>query len=254
MILLRYLLILLIPVLGYIGLRKLAIKYSLSQRQFNLLLVLASILAVIVVLILLGRLSPTFIIAPIMVAATFALRNLHLLIRLLPLWQMLRSRTAKSAYGSAGASDTSSIRTRFLLMQLQHATGDMDGEVLQGSFSGRRLSSLSMEQLLVLAQECLQDADSLQILEAYMDRVHPDWRADQASSSQQAHAPQPPATEAAMSETEALEILGLQKGATRDDVVQAHRRLMQKMHPDRGGSDYLARKINLARDYLLERL
>lgn len=57
-----------------------------------------------------------------------------------------------------------------------------------------------------------------------------------------------------MSETEALEILGLHKGATRDDVVQAHRRLMQKMHPDRGGSDYLARKINLARDFLLERL
>ncbi len=253
MILLRYLLILLIPVLGYIALRKLAIKYSLNQRQFNLLLVLASMLAVIVVLILLGRLSPTFIIAPVMVAATFLLRNLHLLIRLLPLWQMLRSRTAKSAYGSAGASDSSSIRTRFLLMQLQHATGDMDGEVLEGSFNGRRLSTLSMEQLLVLAQECLQDADSLQILEAYLDRVHPDWRSGQASSSQQAHAA-PPATESAMSETEALEILGLQRGATRDEVVQAHRRLMQKLHPDRGGSDYLARKINLARDYLLERL
>jgi hypothetical protein len=253
MILLRYLLILLIPVLGYIGLRKLAIKYSLNQRQFNLLLVLASMLTVIVVLILLGRLSPTFIIAPIMVAATFLLRNLHLLIRLLPLWQMLRSRTAKSAYGSAGASDSSSIRTRFLLMQLQHATGDMDGDVLQGSFSGRRLSSLSMEQLLVLAQECLQDADSLQILEAYMDRVHPDWRAGHTASAQQAEAA-PPAADAAMSEAEALEILGLQKGATRDDVVLAHRRLMQKMHPDRGGSDYLARKINLARDYLLERL
>jgi hypothetical protein len=253
MILLRYLLILLIPVLGYIGLRKLAIKYSLNQRQFNLLLVLASMLTVIVVLILLGRLSPTFIIAPVMVAATFLLRNLHLLIRLLPLWQMLRSRTAKSAYGSAGASDSSSIRTRFLLMQLQHATGDMDGEVLEGSFSGRRLSALNMEQLLALAQECLQDADSLQILEAYMDRVYPDWRSGQAFSSQQAHAA-PPATESAMSETEALEILGLHKGATRDEVVQAHRRLMQKMHPDRGGSDYLARKINLARDYLLERL
>lgn len=253
MILLRYLLILLIPVLGYIALRKLAIKYSLNQRQFNLLLVLASMLTVIVVLILLGRLSPTFIIAPVMVAATFLLRNLHLLIRLLPLWQMLRSRTAKSAYGSAGASDSSSIRTRFLLMQLQHATGDMDGEVLEGSFSGRRLSTLSMEQLLVLAQECLQDADSLQILEAYMDRVHPDWRSGQATSSQKANAA-PPATESAMSETEALEILGLQRGATRDEVVQAHRRLMQKLHPDRGGSDYLARKINLARDYLLERL
>lgn len=253
MFLLRYILILLLPVLMYMGLRKVAIKYSLNQKQFNMLLVLAAILTIIMVLILLGRISPTFIIAPIMVAATFLLRNLHLVIRLLPLWQMLRTRTAKSAYGSAGGNDSSSIRTRFLLMQLLHATGDMDGEVLEGDFKGARLSTLSVEQLLKLARECQQDPDSLQILEAYLDRAHPEWRAQQGASSGQS-ASAPPAAETGMSEEIALEILGLAKGASRDDVVLAHRRLMQKMHPDRGGSDYLAKKINAARDFLLEHL
>lgn len=253
MFLLRYILILLIPILVYVGLRKLATKYSLNQKQFNLLLVLATILVVIVVLILLGRISPTFIIAPIMVAATFLLRNLHLVIRLLPLVQMFRTRTAKSAYGNAGGNDASSIRTRFLLMQLQHTTGDMDGEVLEGDFKGARLSTLSVEQLLKLARECLQDADSLQILEAYMDRAHPQWRSGEEAASAQT-ASGSAASEPGMSEEVALEILGLQKGAAREDVVLAHRRLMQKMHPDRGGSDYLAKKINAARDFLLERL
>ena len=118
LILLRLLVILLIPVLGYMGLRRLAIRFSLNQRQFNLLLVLSAMLGVIVVLIVLGRIPPSFILAPIMVAGTFLLRNLHLLIRLLPLWQMFRRRT-HTAYGSSGGNDTSSIRTRFLQMELQ---------------------------------------------------------------------------------------------------------------------------------------
>ena len=54
-----------------------------------------------------------------------------------------------------------------------------------------------------------------------------------------------------MTREEAMEILGLKEGATREDVVKAHRRMMQKVHPDRGGSDYLASQINKAKDTLL---
>jgi hypothetical protein len=258
--LLRYILILALPILAYIGLRRLAIRYNLNQRQFNMLLVLTVILVSVVVLILLGRLPIHFIVAPIMVAATFMLRNLHLVIRLLPLINMFRTRTArtaKSAYGVAGAADTSSIRTRFLLMQLQLSSGDMDGEVLEGQFQGIRLSAMSMEQLLALANECRRDADSLQVLEAFLDRQHPQWRGGEEGVAGQASAQgstqgSPGSSEAAMTEAVALEILGLASGASRDDIVLAHRRLMQKMHPDRGGSDYLAKKINAARDFLLE--
>lgn len=250
MFLLRYLLILLIPVLAYMGLRKLAIRYALNQRQFNMLLVVATLLVLVVILIVLGRIPPSFILAPIMVAGTFLLRNVHLLIRLFPLWQMFKKKT-HSAYGNSGGSDHSSIRTRFLLMELQHSSGAMDGEVLEGGLKGSKLSALPLASLLDLLKELSQDSDSLQLLEAYLDRAHPQWRdSDAAQAADGMHARQE-YVEAPMSKAIALEILGLHDAASDQDIVLAHRRLMQKMHPDRGGSDYLAKKINAARDFLL---
>jgi DnaJ homolog subfamily C member 19 len=54
-----------------------------------------------------------------------------------------------------------------------------------------------------------------------------------------------------MSIAQAYEVLGLNPNASRDEIIQAHRRMMQKVHPDRGGSDYLASQINQAKDTLL---
>jgi DnaJ-domain-containing protein 1 len=104
--------------------------------------------------------------------------------------------------------------------------------------------------LLALATACQKDADSLHLLEAYLDRMHPNWREDPAAAGA-ANAQPPSGGESAMNEALALEILGLQPGASAEEITLAHRRLMQKLHPDRGGSDYLAQRINAARDFLL---
>ena len=63
--------------------------------------------------------------------------------------------------------------------------------------------------------------------------------------------PPPPQPRGGMSHAEASEILGLPPAASRADIRAAHRRLMQAAHPDRGGSDWLAARINQARDVLL---
>jgi len=147
--------------------------------------------------------------------------------------------------GNNQSPPQSEIKTRFLHMVLVHETGMMDGKVLFGQFMDAQLSSLSLEQLLELHDECLADNDSINVLEAYLDREHQDWRESSGRRSNTAH------SSGEMNEQQALDILGLQPDSTRDEIVDAHRKLMQKMHPDRGGSTYLAARINEAKDFLL---
>jgi DnaJ-domain-containing protein 1 len=126
----------------------------------------------------------------------------------------------------------------------------MDGEILEGRFAGRRLSDLSLDDLVGLHGECRADEESTTLLDAYLDRVYgEDWYT-RAQASDETRSYQTGA--GIMSREEAYEILGLKPGANRDEVIEAHRRLMQKLHPDRGGSTYLAAKINRAKDVLLE--
>ena len=226
-------------------------RYSLTRNQSRWLLGISMTLTAVVVLIAMGRLPVQFILAPLGVAATFLVRMLPAILRLLPLWQMIVNKNPLQGNRGKQSSDQKSVlRTEYLEMELQHRTGDMDGQVSKGEFAGRRLSSLSLEQLLRLAIECRIDPDSQQVLEAYLDRMHGGWR-DHATG---AHSSADDHEEPAMNRQLALEILGLSDTATRDDVVKAHRKLMQKMHPDRGGTEYLAKKINAARDYLEEHL
>jgi len=243
----RLILLLVIPVLAYVSLRSLKQRLALSPAQFNLLFIATVALMVVMLLIVLGRLPVQFIIAPLGVIATVFLRALPTLVRLLPLWHMFKSRTSSANRNAAG--QTSTIRTQYLAMELAHHSGEMDGLVLKGDLEGQRLSTLSQEQLIHLMSQCYADGDSRQVLEAYLDRVHPQWR--ESGNQQQAPAE---LAESLMTRELALEMLGLTDPVTKEEVVKAHRSLMQKLHPDRGGSDYFAKKINQAKDFLLEHL
>ncbi|HDZ10356.1 molecular chaperone DnaJ [Pseudohongiella sp.] len=251
MIILRLLAPLVLAWLAYWGLRRLSQRYSLTARQFKWLVGLAAALLVIMVLIVMGRLPVQALAAPFLFLLTFLLRNGHWLMRILPMLRPKYQSQSSSPRGDSAGPGVSAINTRWLAMELTHSTGAMDGEVLAGRFAGKQLSTLALEDLLSLAGECRQDADSIQLLEAYLDRMFPDWQAHaDADSSEQSR---PASSDSMMTEPLALEILGLDSGASREAITTAHRRLMQKMHPDRGGSDYLAQRINQARDFLLRK-
>lgn len=157
---------------------------------------------------------------------------------------------AGSASADGAGGRTSEVSTRFLRMELDHESGEMRGEILEGRFRGRQLVDLDLEQLMELLDECRAgDEESAALLEAWLDRVHDEWRAaagrgDEAGSGGGAG-------DAPMSENEARAILGVGPGAGREEIIDAHRRLMQKLHPDRGGSDYLAARVNQAKATLL---
>jgi hypothetical protein len=255
MLIIRLIAPLLLALLAWWGLRNLKVRYALTQSQFRWLVGITAVLMVVLILIVMGRLPVQALLAPVIFLVSFMLRNVHLMIRLLPLlrmgqskWGSNRSWGRSSGGKNAGAS---SIQTLWLDMGLDHQTGGMEGEVLQGQFKGQMLSALSIEQLLALADECRQDADSLQLLEAYLDRMHTDWREEPGAGDSAAGQAHKAGGDSQMTEALALEILGLQQGASREEIIAAHRRLMQRMHPDRGGSDYLAQRINAARDFLL---
>jgi hypothetical protein len=143
----------------------------------------------------------------------------------------------------------SSVRSAGLEMMLDHATGEMDGRVLAGRYEGRKLSELRLAELLELAEDFRGDAESLRLLEGYLDRSHAGWRDDvQADRAERRSAP-PRA--GGMSKQEAYQILGLEPSAGEPEIREAHRRLMKQVHPDHGGSAALAAKINEAKDRLV---
>lgn len=146
-------------------------------------------------------------------------------------------------FSTPGSGQRTEVRTAFLQAWIEHATGDVGGTVLSGRFVGRTLESLTDEELLALHADCAADPDSLKVLEAYLDRrLGADWRNLRRT---------PAGPRADMSREEALAVLGLADGATTEEIRAAHRRLIQRMHPDVGGSADLAARINRAKDVLL---
>ena len=164
-------------------------------------------------------------------------------------WPYLRrARSLFGGFRTAGGGQGSEVSTPYLRMHLDHDTGTMAGTVLAGRFAGMQLEELTRGDLLDLLRECrTADADGARLVEAYLDRIHPNWR-DDFTGGQQA----PSRGGSDMTVEEAYDILGLAPGADAAAIKAAHHRLMMQLHPDHGGTDYLATKINRARDVLLK--
>jgi DnaJ-domain-containing protein 1 len=136
-------------------------------------------------------------------------------------------------------------------MRLDHDSGQMSGRVMSGDFHGRELDKLDRAELITLRKEVLSDPESLALLEAYLDRRIAGWREDVEGNAAAGAGGAPDS--GPMTDQQAYEILGLAPGASKAEIRAAHRRLMMRMHPDQGGSTYLAAKINQAKDRLLGR-
>ena len=148
------------------------------------------------------------------------------------------------------AGQVSRVRTAFLEMELDQATGRMGGRILAGPHQGASLDALDVATLVGLLGAI--DAGSRDLLAAYLDRRQPGWR-EYAQGDAGAGRGRASAHSGKMTEEEAYQILGLQPGAGAQDITRAHRSLIKKLHPDQGGSNYLAARVNEAKDVLLRR-
>lgn len=200
-------------------------------------------LAVLVVgfLIATGRLFWVFWLLPFVVPMIMRARNAA---------RMAKNTSRMSSGGASGMA--SEVASEFLDMRLDHDSGDMDGVVRKGMHEGRYLSELDMRDLFDLyADYSNKDSESARLLAAFLDRMHPEWRGeddDNAGGDDNAFED----SGGSMSRAEAFRILGLPDDAGEAEIKAAHHRLISGLHPDRGGSAYLAAKINEARDVLLK--
>jgi hypothetical protein len=180
--------------------------------------------------------------------------DLALLIGSLGAWLLGWSRLNLPSFGSRTQrtpGGISHVRSSLIEMTLDHDTGEMSGSVFAGAFAGHQLASLDEASLLILLTEChASDHDGVRLLEAYLDRRFPHWR--EAPRNEKTWSDTQSAS-GAMTPEEAYQILDLRPGATPDEIRQAHRSLMKKLHPDQGGSTYLAARVNQAKDILLSR-
>lgn len=174
-------------------------------------------------------------------------QTLPLLIRAFPLLQQWWQR----GQGTGVHGQQSEVSSDILRMHLDHSSGELSGQVLKGPYKDWYLKEMNHQQLSALLQFCRQeDEDSVQLLRSYLDQRFPEGfeTHDEADHSS------PASDGAGLTRREALAVLGLNDDASHDDIIAAHRRLIQKLHPDRGGNDYLAAKINEAKDILLKDL
>ena len=152
-------------------------------------------------------------------------------------------------FGQKSSGQVSRVRSNFVEMILDHDSGAMTGAIVAGRLKGTSLDTLELSVLVGLLAEF--DEESRNLLAAYLDRRHPRWRENVDDGPTAGR--RSPTRSGKMSEEEAYQILGLQPGASADEIGRAHRSPMMRLHPDQGGSTYLAARVNEAKDVLLRR-
>lgn len=152
------------------------------------------------------------------------------------LWRWWKGMRAKQVFSRGAGPGETAVDTATLEMRLDLSSGEMQGRVRRGAYAGSALAELSLERLLALLADCeTEDPESVPLLQAWLDRVAPEWRVP------------PPAIDRAA----ALSLLGLAEGAGEAEIRAAHRQAMRAAHPDAGGDAVLASRLNAARDLLL---
>jgi hypothetical protein len=141
---------------------------------------------------------------------------------------------------------SSTLKTNYLRLSLDHETGTVTGSVRKGAYQGQRVEDLDSADLLALRREVTEkDPPSIMLVETYLDSFMPEWR---KSESHHGNAGD---VAVKMSRAEALAVLGLREGAGNADILAAHVRLLMKLHPEQGGSDRLVEQVNRAKEVLL---
>ena len=207
------------------------------------------LLVLVLLAVATGRANAIFALLGGLVAAAW--RMAPLLLRFYPQIRQILNRFGVQSPGYTGASKVS---TNTLEMSLDHKTGRIDGEIIAGQFKGRTLSSLDYPELMSFYQICQkQDVEAVRLLEAFIQREYPDkW--NEGTWSDSGEQPSSSSDKSGMSLEEAWDTLGLTPGSTIEDVTHAHRKLMSRLHPDKGGSTFLATRVNQAKDRILSEL
>ena len=204
---------------------------SRAKRKFAFQTIVIGLLILIILLAISGRIHPLGAIFAALLASIKI--GLNLLIRWFPLFARL--------YG-ANYAQPRTLKASIIEVEIDFSTGQVSGKVIGGASAGKPLDSLSEKELDELLSYCRsKDKKSTYLLQMYLARRFQNT-GDQKSSAGQT---------GAMSIDEAAEILGVSPEADKEEINQAHKRLIGRVHPDKGGSDYLASLLNNARDLLL---
>ena len=218
------------------------LKRQPADKRWKVIAIVVA--GVLLVLVATGRMPWLFALIGAIIPLA---RRLFSLLRFAPLLSGIFNRVNNS---TASSGQQSLVETQYLSMRLDHDSGQLSGSVKNGLHAGIELHQLSQNQLLDLYKSYLKlDSDSEQLLGNYIDRTYgTEWRSQNQSNNVDE------TSTAQLSVNEAYAVLGLEPDANKQSILNAHKQLMQKIHPDRGGSSYLAVKINQARDLLIAQI